>query len=85
MLTFFVSGDQIQKFFNQKELQLKCLLSCHLPSTFNAVELCVAIINEKPWTRVRGVCKALEHGKAIKTTDVVRHLCSRENYVISDN
>ena len=38
----------------------------------------VVSINEKLWTRAREVCKALEYNK--KTTDVVRHHCSRENY-----
>ena len=46
--------------------------------SFNAVELCVVTINEKPWTRAREVCKALEYNK--KTADVIRHLCSRETY-----
>ena len=73
----FVSDDWIQKFFDQRELQIK--MSSVMPFTFNAVELCVVIIDEKPWTRARKVCKALEYGKATKTADVVRHLCSREN------
>ena len=30
-----------------------------MPFTFSAVELCVVIINEKPSTRAREVCKAL--------------------------
>ena len=47
-----------------------------MPFTFNAVELYVVTINEERWTRAREVCKALEYGKATKTTDVVRHLCS---------
>ena len=37
-------------------------------------------INEKPWTRPREVCQTIEYGKATKTPNVVRHLCSRENY-----
>ena len=73
----FVSDDWIQKFFDQRELQIK--MSSVMPFTFNAVGLCVVIIDEKPWTRPRKVCKALEYGKATKTADVVRHLCSREN------
>ena len=40
----------------------------------------VVTINEKPWTGAREVCKALEYGKATKAPDVVRRLCSRENY-----
>ena len=55
-------------------------MSSVMPFTFNAVELCVVTINEKPWMRAREVCKALEYDKAIKTADVVRQLCSRENY-----
>ena len=51
-----------------------------MPFTFNAMELWVVTINEKPWTRDREVCKALEYGKTTKAADVVRHLCSRENY-----
>ena len=47
-----------------------------MPFVFNAVELCVVAINEKPWTRAR----ALEYGKATKVADIVKHLCSRENY-----
>ena len=31
-----------------------------MPFTFNAVELCVVTINEKPWTRAREVCRVLE-------------------------
>ena len=50
------------------------------PFSFNAVELCVVTINEKAWTRVREVCRALEFGKATKAADIVKHLCSRENY-----
>ena len=32
-----------------------------MPFSFNAVELCVVTINEKPWTRAREVCRALEY------------------------
>ena len=46
--------------------------------TFNAIELCVLTINEKPWTRAREVCKSLEYNK--KTADIVRYLCSNESY-----
>ena len=31
--------------------------------TLIAVELCVVTINEKPWTRARKVCRALEYQK----------------------
>ena len=40
----------------------------------------VVTINEKPWACAREVCRALEYGKATKTADIVKHLCSRENY-----
>ena len=51
-----------------------------MPVSFNVVELCVVIINEKPWTRAMEVRKTLEYGKATKNADVVKQLCSRENY-----
>ena len=35
----------------QKELKIK--MSSAMPFSFNAVELCVVTINEKPWTRAR--------------------------------
>ena len=38
------------------------------------------IINKKPWTFVRVVRKALEYGKATKTADVAKQLCSKEKY-----
>ena len=46
--------------------------------SFNAVELCVVSINEKPGTRAREVCRAFEYNK--KTADIVKTFCSRENY-----
>ena len=49
-----------------------------MPFSFNAVELCVVIINEKPWTRAKDVCRALEYNK--KTADIVKAFCSRESY-----
>ena len=55
-------------------------MSSVMPFVFNEVKLCVVTINEKAWTRAREACRALEYGKATKATDVVRHLCSRENY-----
>ena len=51
-----------------------------MPFVFNEVELCVVTINEKPWTCVREVYRTLEYGKATKAADIVKHLCSRENY-----
>ena len=54
-----MSGDRIQKLFDQNELQIK--MSSVMPFTFNAVELCFVTINENPWIRVREVCSALEY------------------------
>ena len=34
---------------------------------FNAVELYVVTINDKPWTRAKEVCKAMEYQKTTKT------------------
>ena len=73
---FFVSGDQIQKNFDQKELQIK--MSSVMPFSFNAVELCVVTINDKPWTCAKKVCKALGYNK--KTANIVKNHCSKENY-----
>ena len=42
-------------------------MSSVLPFVFNAVDLYIVIINEKPWTRAKEVCRALEYGKASKT------------------
>ena len=36
-------------------------MSCVMPFSFNAVELCVVTINEKPWTRAGEVCMALRY------------------------
>ena len=52
-----------------------------MPFSFNAVKLYAITINKKPSTRVREVRRALEYGKATKAADIVKHLCSRENYV----
>ena len=49
-----------------------------MPFSFNAVELCVVTINEKPWTRAREVCRALKYNK--RTADIVKAFCIRENY-----
>ena len=51
---FFVSGDLIQNFFDQNELQIK--MSSVMPFTINAVELRIVTMNENPWTRAREVC-----------------------------
>ena len=39
-------------------------MSSVMPFTVNAVEWYVVTINEKPWTRAREVCRALEYSKA---------------------
>ena len=51
-----------------------------MPFTFDAVELCVVIINEKPWTSAREVCKAAEYNAKIsKTRNIIRGHYSSEN------
>ena len=45
---------------------------------FNPVKLCVVIINENPWARVRKGCKALEYNG--KTANVIKAHVSPENY-----
>ena len=55
-------------------------MSSAMPFAFYAVELWVVTINEKPETRAKEVCRAMEYGKATKVVDIVKHLCSRENY-----
>ena len=55
-------------------------MSSVIPFSFNAIELCVVTINEKPWTRAGEVYRVLEYGKATKAADIVKHLCSTENY-----
>ena len=71
----FVSGDWIQTFFGLKELKIK--MSSVMLFVFNAVELCVVTINEKPWTHAREVCKALRYEK--KTANIVKNDFSKEN------
>ena len=48
-----------------------------MPFSFNAVELCVVIINERPWICAKEVCKVLRYEKAARW--VVRHHCTKEN------
>ena len=55
-------------------------MSSVMPFTFNAVELCIVTVNEKPWAGAREVCRVVEYGKATKAVDVVKHLCSKTNY-----
>ena len=51
-----------------------------MPFSFNAVELCLVTINEKPWTRAREVRRALENGKATKAAHVMKTHVSPKNY-----
>ena len=64
-----------KNFLTKTELQIN--MSSVLPFDFNAVEMYVVTINEKPWTRAREVCKALRYEKAARR--VVRHHYTREN------
>ena len=49
-----------------------------MPFVFNAVKLCVVIINEKPWTRAKEACMALKYKKG-RTRDVLKRYVSIEN------
>ena len=49
-----------------------------MPFSFNAVGLCVVIINGKPWTRAKEVCMALEYKKG-RTRNVLKKHVSIEN------
>ena len=64
-----------KNFFDQQELKK---MSSVMPFSFNAVELCVVTINEKPGTRAKEVCRALEYDK--KTADIVKAFCNQVNY-----
>ena len=50
-----------------------------MPFFFDAVELCIVTINEKPCTQARVVCRALGYGKATKATHVIKAHVSPEN------
>ena len=63
-------------FFDQQKLKN---MSSVVPLTFNAVDLCFVTINEKPRAHAKELCRALEYGKATKTADIVKHLCSNEH------
>ena len=71
-ISLFVSGELIQKFFDSKRSTKK--MSSAMPLSFNAVELCVVTINEKPWTRAKEVYEALEYGTS-KTANIMRAHC----------
>ena len=58
-------------------LEIMIKMSSVMLVAFNGVELYFVIINEKPWTRAREVCKALRYEKAARR--VVRHHYTREN------
>ena len=73
-----MSGDWIQKLFDQKRTTNKDVFCHAMPFAFNAVELYVETIIVIPWTLAREVCRAFEYNK--KTTDVVKAFCSKENY-----
>ena len=55
-------------------------MSSVMPFAFNAVELCVVINNEKSLVCSSEVCRALKYGMATKVADIVKNICSRENY-----
>ena len=42
-----------------------------MPFSFNAVELYIVTINEKPWTHAREVCKALRYEKKLQTSKII--------------
>ena len=53
-------------------------MSSVVPFSFNAVELYIVTINEKPWTRAKEVSKAPRYNK--KTANIVKSHCSKKNY-----
>ena len=55
-------------------------MSSVMPFSFNAVKLCLVIINEKAWTRAKEACRALGQGKATKAAYVMKAHVSPENY-----
>ena len=60
-----------KKCFGLKEKQRK--MSSMMPFSFNAVELCVVTINEKPWVRNREAWRALEYDvKTSKTANIIK-------------
>ena len=63
-IDFFASGDQKQKIFDQKELQIN--MSSVMPFAFNTVELHVETINEKPWARAREVTGRCKMARPLK-------------------
>ena len=74
-MTFFVFNDQIQKIFLNIELKVK--MSSVMQFPLKRVELYVVTINDRPWTRVKEVSRALEYNK--NTAHVIKTFCSSEN------
>ena len=48
-------------------------MSSVMPFVFNAVELCIVTINEKPWTRAKDTCRGLEYKKG-RARDVLKSM-----------
>ena len=55
-------------------------MSSVMSFTFNNINLYTVTVDGKPWTCFREVSRALEYGKTTKTANIVKHLCSQENY-----
>ena len=55
-------------------------MSSIMPFTFNKIALFTVTVDGKPWTRAREVSRALEYGEKSKTTTIVKHRCSKENF-----
>ena len=53
-------------------------MSSVMPLVFNAMELRVVTINERPWRRAKEVCRVLQYNK--KTGDIIKGYCSKENF-----
>ena len=49
-------------------------MSSVMPFAFNTVELCVVTLNNKPWTRAKKVCRALEHQKGRARVILKKHV-----------
>ena len=52
-------------------------MSSAMPFFFNAVDLCIVVINRKPWTSAKEVCRALEY-KNCRVRDVLKKQVSIE-------
>ena len=55
-------------------------MSSVIPFTFNKIASFTVTVDGKPWTRAREVSSALEYGEKSKTTTIVKHRCSKENF-----